>query len=144
MLKSVLSWFSKWISIPIKVDNIEKNLKELTQDHKEIREGLIAKGLIEPFMKSRSLKQITKRGHELLNKQDTDSYLDSNCELIKNKELKNKTDVEIFIECLEWVKTKGKEKSIEIRLNSNINEEQCNELLSLAIMQKIKANQNNS
>ena len=58
--------------------------------------------------------------------------------------IKSLTDVEIFIECLDWVKIKGKEKSIEIRLNSNINEEQCNELLSLAIMQKIKANQNNS
>ena len=52
--------------------------------------------------------------------------------------MKEKTDAQIFIECLEWVKTKGKEKVVEIMLNNNIMEEQCNELLSLALMEKIK------
>lgn len=94
---------------------------------------------VEPVTQSNSPKHITERGQELLNNHDVNSYLDSNCILLKDEKLKEKTDPQIFIECLNWVKTKGKEKAVEIMLNSNINEEQCNELLSLAIMNKIKS-----
>ena len=70
-----------------------------------------------------------------------DSYLlKSNCELLSDETLKNKSDIEIYIKCLEWVKTKGREKVIEVILNSNLIEDQFNELLSLAIMEKIKLN----
>lgn len=65
--------------------------------------------------------------------------METDCVLLKDENLKTKTDAQIFIECLSWVKTKGREKVIEIMLNSNINEEQCNELVSLAIMEKIKS-----
>ncbi|MCZ0932229.1 MAG: hypothetical protein OXJ52_03640 [Oligoflexia bacterium] len=119
---------------------MEKNITELNEKHTEIREALIKAGILQPFTRSRSLKQITERGHELLNKHDTDSYLNSHCELLTDKELKNETDVEIFIKCNNWVKEKGQKKVVELRLNSDINEEQCAELLSLAIMEKIKAN----
>ena len=62
----------------------------------------------------------------------------SKCGLLNDETLKNKSDVEIYIKCLEWVKTEGKKKVVEALLNSNLNEDQFNELLSLAIMEKIK------
>lgn len=92
---------------------------------------------VETVFKANSPKQITERGHELLNAHNVDSYLKENCLLLKDEKLKEKTEPQIFIECLSWVKTKGKEKVAEIRLNSNISEEQCIELLALDIMYKI-------
>ena len=148
MLKKVLSFFSlfkKWVSLPSRFDvfseKISKDIQTLKLDYKEIRESLIARGIIKPFTQSNSLKQITKRGYDLLSDYNVDSYLlKSNCELLSDETLKNKSDIEIYIKCLEWVKTKGREKVIEVILNSNLIEDQFNELLSLAIMEKIKLN----
>lgn len=92
----------------------------------------------EPLSSSQSLKKITQKGYEILKRHNTDIYLATNCELLKNQELKSKSDVEIFIECLNWVKKEGKIKAIEIRLHCDYSQEQCNELLALFIMEKIK------
>ncbi|MCZ0932578.1 MAG: hypothetical protein OXJ52_05440 [Oligoflexia bacterium] len=135
--KNLLNEIKKFITRAIKP--ITKDIKAIKDEHSKLIKELIEAGLLRAWTSSRSLKQVTERGYKLLNKHNTDSYLDSNCELLRDKELKNKTDVEIFIKCLDWVKKQGQEKAIELRLNSNINEEQCNELLSLAIMEKIKS-----
>ena len=151
MLKKVWSFFvtsfslvKKWIFLPFRFDDfseeISKDIKTLKLDYKEIRENLIARGIIKPFTQSSSLKQITKRGYDLLSDYNVDSYLKSNCELLNDETLKNKSEIEVYIKCLEWVKTKGRKKVIEVILNSNLTEDQFNELLSLAIMEKIKLN----
>ena len=47
--------------------------------------------------------------------------------LLNNEELKNKTAGQVFSECLNWAKTtqKGKDKVMEIRLNTTLLEEQA-------------------
>ena len=91
-----------------------------------------------PYFKSESPKKITERGYELLNKLNVESYLDAHCDLLTDKELKNKTDVDIFIKSYDWVKEKGQKKAFELRFNSDMNQEQNNELLALFILDKIK------
>ena len=120
-------------------EGFKKTIKPLIEKLNYIYQSLVDQDLIKPFAKANSPKQITERGWKLLKEKKVDFYLEKECELLKDEELKNKTDAQIFIECLEWVKTKGKEKMVEIMLNNNIMEEQCNELLSLAIMEKIKS-----
>lgn len=119
-------------------EKLDETINPLTKKIDHIYNSLISKAIIKPLVQSSSPKQITDRGRKLLNDYNVDSYLNSNCILLKDENLKGKTDAQIFIECLNWVKTKGKEKIVEIILNSNVDENQCNELLSLAILEKIK------
>ena len=116
----------------------KKTIKPLTEKLNYIYQSLVEQDLIKPFAQANSPKQITEKGLKLLKENKVDSYLEKECELLKDENLKEKTDAQIFIECLEWFKTKGKEKVFEIILNNNIMEEQCNELLALALMEKIK------
>ena len=93
----------------------------------------------QPYFFSESPKKITEKGYELLKKHDLNSYIDDNCDLLKDGNLKEKTDAQIFIKCLNWLKTNiGQEKIVEIRLHNNINQEDCEELLALFILEKIK------
>ena len=73
MLKNVWSFCKQWIFLPSRFDNfsekISKDIETLKLNYQEIREHLIAKGILKPLTKSMSLKQITKRGYDLL-----DSY----------------------------------------------------------------------
>ena len=136
-----MNWkfFKKLLLLPDNVEQIQLDINELKKDHKEIRESLIARGLIRPYTKSQSPKQITERGHDLLNKNNINELL-SSCDLLKEEklnELKNKKEVEIFFKCFEWVKKHGKKKVFEIMYESNISEDQCIELVALAIRDKI-------
>ena len=137
----ILLLIPKWIWLPFKVDTLSTDIKGLQAAHKEIREALIAAGLLKPFTQSKSPKQITARGYALLKANNSGEFLSSNCELL-NKDQKNvlqaKKDFEIFIECFRWVKDKGKKKVLEIMYNSNLGEEQCSELLALYLLEKIK------
>ena len=93
---------------------------------------------VENVTYANSPKQITEKGHEILNNHKVESYINENCLLLKDKNLKSKTDPQIFLEALEWVQTKAQEKVAEIILNSNISQKQINELLALFILEKIK------
>jgi len=126
-------------------EELKKRLKESLEPIKESLEPINKRlSSIEAFLKnkgyavSHSFKQITEKGLELLNKHKVDSYLEENCLLLKDTKLKEKTDPQIFIECLNWVKSKGREKVVEIMLHSNITESQCNEIVSLLLLNKIK------
>lgn len=123
----------------LNLPDLEKTVKDIKKDVKVIRENLIKLNLLEPVTKSDSMKQITERGYDLLHRYSIEPYIISNCDILKDKTIKEKKDIEIYMECLKWVKTKGKKKVIEISLNNNLSESQCNELLSLAIMEKIKS-----
>ena len=120
------------------LDGVKNLLKPINNKLDHVYNSLIKANLVNPLTETKSPKQITERGQELLNIHNVDSYLKENCILLKDEKLKEKTDPQIFIECLNWVKTKGNEKVAEIRLNSNINEEQCIEILALALMKKVK------
>ena len=118
-------------------EKLKETITPLTEKIDHIYNSLISKAIIKPLVQSNSPKQITERGEKLLKDNHVESYLDSNCELLK-KDFKDSTDAQIFIHCSNWVKTTGKEKLVETMLNSNISEEQCVELFSLFIMNKIK------
>lgn len=120
------------------VKPIKKELSNITEKFNYVYKALVKKKLIEPFAESNSPKRITDKGHALLNKYSVSSYLQDNCELVKDISLKEKTDAQIYMKCLDWVKTQGKEKTAEILLNENIFTEQCEELLALALFEKIK------
>ncbi len=141
------AYLKKWIDLPNKINAIDKKIyaidkkiDTLEKDNKEVREALIKYGFIQPYMQTRSLKQITKRGLKLLQDNNVDSFLENHCELLKNEDLKRKTYVDIFIESSNWIKSNGKKKLVELKLNSPLNEEECAEILSLALMYKIKPN----
>ena len=122
-------------------DELGGQIKELRDETREIRETFVKHGFLEPFLKSKSKKEITKRGHELLDKYQVKAYLDANCPFLqpdKIKELNNETDLELFIKCLDWVKKHSSKKVLEITLNNAISESECNELVAVAIMEKIR------
>ena len=130
---------------------IKLSLKPLDQDLKGIEEKLkyvnyIHDFLIKnfpkynPYTQNFSPKKLTESGHEILEKIKVADYLKSNCkELLEDTELQKKTDLEIYMACIEWAKQHGKEKAMEIKLNTQLLEEQAQELLALAIMERIKA-----
>ncbi|MCZ0933460.1 MAG: hypothetical protein OXJ52_09975 [Oligoflexia bacterium] len=119
-------------------DGFKKTITPLTEKLNYIYKSLVDQDLIKPLATAKSLKKITEEGNKVLDKYNVDSYLQENCLLLKNKKLKEKTDVQIFIEASKWVETEGKEKLVEITLHENIPEDLIKELLSLAILYKIK------
>ncbi len=103
-----------------------------------IQGALVAKKIIpSPFVRTASPKQITEQGYNLLKNHKTTVYLEKYCELLKN-DFKGQTDSQIFIKCSDWVKESGKEKLVDLRLNSDIMEEDAIMLIALFIMEKIK------
>ncbi|MDE0092453.1 MAG: hypothetical protein OXN83_04110 [Oligoflexia bacterium] len=135
VLSFIFYLIPKWLASAVKKEIVDMRL-EITS----IREHLISKGIMPPmYYRTTSPRQTTEEGHKLLQKLNVHDYLKSNCNLLTNEELKNKTDVQIFSECLKWSKEKGTEKVMEIRLNTTLLKEQAQELLALAIMEKIKA-----
>lgn len=117
---------------------LTEKLNYITEKLNYIYQSLVDQGLIKPLATAKSLKRITEEGNKVLDKYNVDSYLQENCLLLKDKKLKEKTDVQIFIEASKWVETEGKEKLIEITLHGNIPEDLIKELVSLAILYKIK------
>lgn len=117
---------------------LDKKLEPLMKEVKHITNYLKKFPDFIPLATAKSLKQITERGNELLKKHNVDSYIDENCLLLKDEKLEDKTDAQIFIEASKWVDTKGKEKLVEIMLNSDIPENLIKELLALSILYKIK------
>lgn len=133
LIKAVLEGTENLIKSAIKP--IKTNLKNLV-------DVLNSKGIFEePFTFSESPKRITERGQKLLNENNIEHYLFSH-PLLKPKEIekfKKKEDAEIFIDCFKWVENNEEKRVLEIIYNSNINKEQCIELLALAIVEKIKS-----
>lgn len=117
---------------------LDLKLTPLSDKLNYIYKALVDKKFIEPLATAKSLKQITKKGNELLKKYNVDSYIDENCSLLKDKKLKEKTEVQIFIEANKWIENEGKEKLTEIILNTNFPESLVKELLGLAILYKVK------
>ena len=90
---------------------------------------------------SKSQKRMTEKGLEIIKKHNIDSFLEKECDLLKDNTLKEKTAPQIFMQAWEWTgKGKGKEKVFEIILNSNNTEKEIKEFLALAILNKIKPN----
>ena len=101
------------------LDGVKKLIKDaispLNNKLDHVYNSLVKAGRINPLAESQSPKKLTERGYELLKKHDVDSYLISNCELLKDKKiekLKSKTDWEIFMECCNWVNGKGNKKNL--------------------------------
>ena len=139
----MLNWLKllgEFIKVPQKLDEVQSDIRELKEGHKEIREALIAKGLIKPYTRQKSPRQITERGHELLGKSNIGNFL-ADCDLVKQHlRFKNKDEVDIYSTCIGWVKSHGERKVFEIMYESDISEDQCIELLALAIKDEILSN----
>ena len=120
-------------------EGFKKTIKPLTEQLNYIYQSLVDQKLIEPLAVAESLKQITQKGNELLEKYNVNSYIDENCPLLRDEKLKENTDPQIFIKAKDWVEKKeGKEKLNEIILNTNFPESLVKELLALAVLYKIK------
>ncbi|MCZ0932373.1 MAG: hypothetical protein OXJ52_04370 [Oligoflexia bacterium] len=146
---AVLTVLGSFIGFTIKL-----SIKPLEQSLNTLKDSVKPIKYIHDFLKENfpnynnsfytvnSPRKITEKGYELFKKLDMDNYLNSHCDLLKKEELKNKTAVKVFSECLNWAEKtqKGKDKVMEIRLNTTLLEEQAQELLALAIMEKIKPN----
>ena len=141
-----------------RIDDLKDTLKEslkpldiIKSQIQHIREALIAKGILDPYsfdalLRSNSPKRITEKGHEFLNKHNIKEFLKS-CDLLKNIDrFKEKEEIEIYKECLEWSKksTIAINKAFELSFNSNLSQKQSTELIAFVIkdeiLDKIKQN----
>ena len=129
-MRKLFTKILKLLDLPDKFD-------DLTKEVKEIREALIAEGILKPFTKTQSPKQITERGHDLLKNLEIEKKL-KGCDLLKEENLKNKDYVELYLICHKWVVEKATSLTTEIQLNSPLNNEESIELLTLFIIEKIK------
>ena len=134
-----------------RIDNLKDSLKEslkplntIKVQIQHIREALIAKGILDPYsfdalLRSNSPKMITEKGHEFLNKHNIKEFLKS-CDLLKNIDrFKEKEEIEIYKECLEWSKksTIAINKAFELSYNSNLSQKQSTELIAFVIRDEI-------
>ena len=128
-------------------DSLKESLKPLNTikvQIQHIREALIAKGILDPYsfdalLRSNSPKMITEKGHEFLNKHNIKEFLKS-CDLLKNIDrFKEKEEIEIYKECLEWSKksTIAIDKAFELSYNSNLSQKQSTELIAFVIRDEI-------
>ena len=133
--EKVSSLSEKMSSLSEKVSSLSENVKSNTKNITEIREALVSKKIIKPYLASQSPKQITERGAELLEKHNISSFIDS-CELV-NQNHSDKIELDIFLECLDWVKNNAKRKIDEIMYEDDIDKETCTQLLAYAIRDRI-------
>ena len=121
-----------------KVSNkLDKEIQKVSDKLDHVYNYLKTKSDFTEYVGVNSPKKITDKGHNFLKDHKVSDYLEKECELLK-KDFTNKTDAQIFIKCIDWIKHSGREKLVEIRLNSEIPEPVCIELLALFIMEKIK------
>ena len=119
------------------VKPLSDKLDQVSDKLDHVYSYLTTKSDFKAYVKTHSPKIITEQGHKFLKDHKVSDYLEKECELLK-KDFTNKTDAQIFIKCIDWIKNSGREKLVEIRLNSDIPEPFCIELLALFIMEKIK------
>lgn len=134
-------WLKNFINIPDNLISIKKDIGSLKDDTKEIREALIARGILQPFSKTRSPKQITERGYNLLREYGLDEFL-SKCQIFNENNFEGMKEIEIYKECLNWVEEKEKKMSFKLTYNSPLSQEECEELLALAMRDKILKKEN--
>ena len=150
----MIEWVKQFFKSDIileKVNNLSESLKEFkkdvnkkfdsidkeTKENREILTRLDEK--IKIYAKNKSPKSLTEEGHAVLEKIKITDYIQKNCkELLEDIALQKKTDIEIYMICIDWAKKHGKEKTMEIKLNTQLLEEQAEELLALAIMERVK------
>ena len=118
-----------------KLATLSENVKSNTEKITEIREVLLSKKIIKPYVVSKSPKQITESGTELLEKYNVPSFIDS-CDLV-NQNHSDKLEFEVFLECLDWVKNNAKRKVYEMIYEDDIDEGDCTMLLACAIRDRI-------
>ena len=124
-----------------KIQDQGKDLKEKIQDQgkdlKEVRDSLIARGILTPFTRQESPKQITEHGHSVLRKHSVDEWM-LECPLVKSFEkLREKEELDIYLDALKYLNNEGRRKVDEILYNEKIDELNCLELLACAIRDKI-------
>ena len=126
------------------LDIIKSQIDIIKSQIQHIREALIAKGILDPYsfdalLRSNSPKRITEKGHEFLNKHNIKEFLKS-CDLLENIDrFKEKEEIEIYKECLEWSKnhTIAINKAFELSYNSNLSQKQSTELIAFVIRDEI-------
>ncbi len=124
---------SGYIKLPNRMTKLETDVEALKKMVQTILDIIISSKVTA----SKSPKQITEKGHEILNAQNIEEFL-NRCPLVQNIEsFKGKEELDIYLECLKWVDEHGERKMAEIMYESELSKEQCRELLALAIRDKI-------
>ena len=119
------------------IEWLKKSMEKINNTLNSIENYLLKNTKYESLTTSSSPKEITPKGHEILNKCSIKEFL-ANCELVQNaNKYKGVEGLDIFIKCLEWVKKNSERKIAEIKYNSNASLDDCQELLALAIRDEI-------
>ena len=119
------------------VSNINQEQKEQGKRIQEIREALIAKGMIGPLLQNHSPKQITNEGHALLRKYHVDKWM-GKCPLVQNfEQFKDREELDIYLAALKYVDGDGRRKLDEILYEEVLNADHCRDFLAVAIRDKI-------
>ena len=128
------------------INTVKKDIASIKEGQKEqrshiryIKQILIKFGILDPVLESESPKKITERGQKLLHSHAIEDWL-KDCPLVQKPEsFKNKKELDIYLECLNFVDSDklGQRKVAELMYENNIFKEQCRELLALSIRDKI-------
>ena len=118
-----------------KLATLSENVKSNTKNITEIREVLLSKKIITPYLVNNSPKQITEAGIELLEKHNVPALIDS-CDLV-NQNHSDKPEFELFLECLDWVRNNAERKVYKMLYEDDIDKEDCTQLLACAIRDRI-------
>ncbi len=134
----LFSWVIIWIIFKLKVEPMENALKNLFKTVSNIKEQLLYKRIITPsgdLIQSGSPKKIMPEGYEVLNKYNVDQFINDKVKFVGQEDNETKT----FMELLSFVRNNedAKLKVHEIYYNTNIPKSICEELLALAIRDKI-------
>ena len=85
----------------------------------------------------KSPKQITDEGKKLLDKNNIDEFLSNNCKNFINKDYSSMREVDIYINCVKYVKENHSDKALSLTYDNNLSEENAKTLLALAVRDKI-------
>ena len=154
----IIFWLKRLLVVPrkvdrleIKVDRLEERIDSVQREQQEqkgmiqkmaqgvqaIREALVEKKIIPPAVMSESPLKASERGLEILSKNNIEEFL-SNCPLVQNAEkFKEMEELDIYLECFKWVEENAVRKIAEIRYNDTLSQEECCQLLAVAIRDKI-------
>ena len=122
----MIEWVKQFFKSDVileKINNLSENLKEFktevnkkfdsidteTKENKEILIRLDEK--FKTYAQKQSPKKLTEDGHAILKEINASDYLKDNCNLLEDTELQKKTDIEIYMASIEWVKQNAEKKS---------------------------------
>ena len=147
----VVLWFKNFFQIPNIVKQLDVNIENIKKSFKKLLKRLEKKDIISEddvtditALETLSPKRITSEGRKILEKHGIDTFLSVNCKDFINQDYSNKTEVDTYTDCVEYVKNNQSKKAIALTYDNDISERESILLLALAIKDKIMEKQKSS